>query len=52
MKSSYEKIKVYDYKEIEIDDADIPYLTNKQTLYVSLDGKLNDNMGQNPFAIK
>jgi hypothetical protein len=36
---SYEKIKIYDYKEIEIDDSDIIYLNDKQTLYVSLDGK-------------
>lgn len=41
MKLSYEKIKIYDYKEIEIDDADIPFLNNKQTLYVSLDGIYN-----------
>lgn len=33
-----DKIKIYDYKEIEIDDADIAYLSNNQTLYVSLDG--------------
>ncbi len=39
LKISLDKIKIYDYKEIEIDDADIPYLINNQTLYVSLDGK-------------
>ena len=39
---SYEKIKIYDYKEIEIDDADIPFLNYKQTLYVSLDGIFNE----------
>ncbi len=38
-----DKIKIYDYKEIEIDDADIAYLSNNQTLYVSLDGILNLN---------
>jgi len=35
-----DRIKIYDYKEIEIDDADIAYLNNNQTLYVSLDGNL------------
>lgn len=35
-----DKVKIYDYKEIEIDDADIAYLANNQTLYVSLDGNL------------
>ena len=34
MKLSYEKIKIYDYKEIEIDDADIPFLNYKQTVPV------------------
>lgn len=37
-KYSSEKIKIYDYKEIELDDADINYLHNNQTLYVSFDG--------------
>jgi hypothetical protein len=37
-KCSYDKIKIYDYKEIELDDADIAYLHNNQTLYVSFDG--------------
>lgn len=36
-----DRIKIYDYKEIEIDDADIAYLSNNQTLYVSLDGIKN-----------
>ena len=40
MKISLDKIKIYDYKEIEIDDADITYLHNNQTLYVSFEGKL------------
>lgn len=35
-----DKIKIYDYKEIEIDDADIAYLSNNQSLYVSLDGTI------------
>ena len=35
---TYDKIKIYDYKEIELDDADILYLHNNQTLYVSFDG--------------
>lgn len=33
-----DKLKIYDYKEIELDDADINYLQNNQTLYVSFDG--------------
>ena len=37
-----DKIKIYDYKEIEIDDADIAYLSNNQTLYVSLDGNFKN----------
>lgn len=37
-KCSPEKIKIYDYKEIELDDADINYLQDNQTLYVSFDG--------------
>ena len=37
-KFTYDKIKIYDYKEIELDDADINYLHNNQTLYVSFDG--------------
>jgi len=35
----FDKIKIYDYKEIELDDADINYLHDNQTLYVSFDGK-------------
>lgn len=33
-----DKIKVFNYKGIEIDEADIDYLNNGQFLYVSLDG--------------
>ena len=32
-------MKIYDYKEIELDDADIEYLHDNQTIYVSFDGK-------------
>lgn len=39
-KYTSDKIKIYDYKEIELDDADINYLHDKQTLYVSFDGNL------------
>lgn len=38
-KSYSDKIKIYNYKAVEIDDADIGYLQNNQVLYVSLDGK-------------
>ena len=37
-KFSYDKIKIYDYKEMELDDADIEYLNDSQTIYVSFDG--------------
>ena len=37
-----DKIIIYDYKEIEIDDADVPYLYYNQTLYVSLDGNFSE----------
>jgi len=37
-KCSADKIKIYDYKEIELDDVDINYLYDDQTLYVSFDG--------------
>ena len=37
-KYSADRIKIYDYKEIELDDADINYLKDKQTIYVSFDG--------------
>lgn len=33
-----EKMKIFNYKGIEIDDADIEYLKHLQTLYISLDG--------------
>ena len=46
MKLSYEKIRIYDHKEQEIDDADIAYLHNNQIIYVSLDGKLINNFGK------
>jgi hypothetical protein len=35
-----DKIKIYDYKQIELDDADIQYLNDNQTLYISFDGKI------------
>ena len=37
-KFTYDKIKIYDYKEMELDDADIEYLQDNQTIYVSFDG--------------
>lgn len=37
-KCTTDKIKIYDYKEIELDDVDINYLQDSQTLYVSFDG--------------
>ena len=40
-KVSSDKIKIYDYKEMELDDADIEYLGDNQTIYVSFDGKNN-----------
>jgi len=33
-----EQMIIFNYKGIEIDDADIEYLTHLQTLYISLDG--------------
>lgn len=33
-----DKVKIYNYKGIEIDEADIDYLTDGQYFYVSLDG--------------
>jgi hypothetical protein len=40
MKKSYsiDKMKIYNYKGLEIDDADIEYLKDNQYLYVSFDG--------------
>ena len=35
---SYEKLRIFNYKSIEIDNTDIEYLTNSQFLFVSLDG--------------
>ncbi len=35
-----DRIIIYNYKGLEIDDVDLPYLNNDQTLYVSLDGKI------------
>ena len=37
---STEKMKIYNYKGIEIDDADIEYLKNGQMLYLALNSKL------------
>jgi acyl-ACP thioesterase len=33
---STDKVKIYNYKGIEIDNADIPYLKDEQTLYLAL----------------
>ena len=33
-----EKLRIFNYKGIEIDDADIDYLSNGQYIYISLDG--------------
>jgi hypothetical protein len=33
-----DRIIIYNYKGLEIDDVDLPYLNNDQILYVSLDG--------------
>lgn len=33
-----EKVKIYSQKGIEVDDADIEYLSDNQTVYLSLDG--------------
>lgn len=35
-----DKIRIFNNKGIEIDDADISYLHADQILYVSLDGKV------------
>lgn len=35
-----DRLRIFNYKGIEIDDADIPYLNDNQTLYVSVDGKI------------
>lgn len=42
-----DKIRIFNNKGIEIDDADIPYLQTDQILYVSLDG---GNFNENNFA--
>ena len=34
-----DKIRIFNYKALEIDDSDIPHLEDNQVLYVSLDGK-------------
>jgi len=34
----FDRIKIYNYKGLEIDDADIEYLKDDQILYLSLDG--------------
>ncbi len=34
-----DRMIIYNYKGLEIDDVDMPYLNNNQVLYVSLDGK-------------
>ena len=34
-----DRMIIYNYKGLEIDDVDMPYLNNDQVLYVSLDGK-------------
>ncbi len=36
-----DRIIIYNYKGLEIDEIDLPYLNNDQILYVSLDGKIN-----------
>jgi len=35
-----DKVRIFNHKGIEIDDADINYLHNNQILYVSLDGTI------------
>jgi hypothetical protein len=39
-KFNYERSKIYNYKGLELDDNDIQYLENHDSLYISLDGKL------------
>ena len=39
-KCSLDKIRIFNTKGIEIDDADISYLHTDQILYVSLEGML------------
>ena len=39
-KCQLDKIRIFNDKGIEIDDADISYLHSNQILYVSLDGKI------------
>ena len=42
-KSSFEKIKIFNHKGMEIDDVDVSDLQNNQILYLSLDGsKFNE----------
>jgi len=41
MKINTEKMKIYNYKGIEIDNADIPYLKDKQMLYLALNSNSN-----------
>lgn len=42
--TAIEKIKIFNYKGIEIDDVDIEYLGNNQLLFVSLDGSNFSNL--------
>lgn len=37
-KSYLDKMVLYNYKGIEIDDLDIPYLTANQIIYLSIEG--------------
>lgn len=42
--SASEKIKIFNYKGIEIDEVDIEYLGNDQLLFISLDGSNFTNL--------
>ena len=37
-KSYFDRVIFYNYKGLELDDSDISYLTNKQVVYLSIDG--------------
>lgn len=38
-KANIDRMLLFSYKAIEIDDLDIPYFTNNQVIYLSIDGK-------------
>lgn len=42
LKMNTEKVKIYNYKGIEIDDADVEYLKDQQVLYLAINSILSN----------